>query len=189
MVQNQALAGNPKRLVRLFGVNLECQLNEFEPSTPDSSSMSSQGYTQSYTSNYMLQEKFKPIFMVKCYQIYQFFTRVNLHVGHLDSQGGELQIRAVATFEPKCSISKEDGHSKSRLGGDSSPASARLGSLKLGDSDEELDKKEEGKEGCCSMKVKEMWECRICQEKEDLLSWEAPCARNGTPKFAHKEYI
>ena len=59
-----------------------------------------------------------------------FLTKVNLYVGHLDRQGGELQIRVVATFEPKCSIPIEDGHSKSRLGGDSSPASARLESLK-----------------------------------------------------------
>ena len=88
-----------------------------------------------------------------------FLTRVNLFVWHLDRQGGELQIRAIATFEPKCSIPIEDGHSKSRLGGDSSPASARLESLKLGDSDEELDKKKEGKEEYCLMKVKEMWEC------------------------------
>ncbi|KDP36181.1 hypothetical protein JCGZ_08825 [Jatropha curcas] len=45
--QNQTTAlGNSKRL-RLFGVNLECQLDESEPSTPDgSSSLSSQGLTQ-----------------------------------------------------------------------------------------------------------------------------------------------
>ncbi|XP_022767014.1 B3 domain-containing protein At2g36080-like [Durio zibethinus] len=62
VVQNQAPAGNPKRLLRLFGVNLECQLDHSEPSTPDSSSLSSQGpsptthqfYSQSYTSNYMV---------------------------------------------------------------------------------------------------------------------------------------
>ncbi|XP_022747283.1 B3 domain-containing protein At2g36080-like isoform X1 [Durio zibethinus] len=54
IVQNQAPAGNPKRLLRLFGVNVECQLDEPEPSTPDSSSVSSQGpttqhfYSQSY---------------------------------------------------------------------------------------------------------------------------------------------
>ncbi|XWS66618.1 hypothetical protein CRYUN_Cryun05aG0215500 [Craigia yunnanensis] len=59
MVQNQEPAGNPKRLLRLFGVNLECQLDVSKPSTPDSSSVSSQGptnnqfYSQSYTSNYM----------------------------------------------------------------------------------------------------------------------------------------
>ncbi|XVF07597.1 hypothetical protein REPUB_Repub06bG0153100 [Reevesia pubescens] len=57
MVQNQAApAGNPKRLLRLFGVNLECQLDESEPSTPDSSSVSSQGPTthQFYSHSYML---------------------------------------------------------------------------------------------------------------------------------------
>ncbi|XP_065856613.1 B3 domain-containing protein At2g36080-like [Euphorbia lathyris] len=38
--------GNSKRL-RLFGVNMECQLDESEPSTPDgSSSVSSQGHIQ-----------------------------------------------------------------------------------------------------------------------------------------------
>lgn len=48
--------GNSKRL-RLFGVNLECQMDESEPSTPDGSSLSSQGpvhhqfYPQAYSSN------------------------------------------------------------------------------------------------------------------------------------------
>lgn len=47
IVKNQATAaGNPKRLVRLFGVNLEChQLDESPPSTPASSMVSSQGPT------------------------------------------------------------------------------------------------------------------------------------------------
>ncbi|XP_050226362.1 B3 domain-containing protein At2g36080-like [Mercurialis annua] len=53
--QNQTIPlGNSKRL-RLFGVNLECQLDESEPSTPDGSSMSSQGPNQQhqfYTSQY-----------------------------------------------------------------------------------------------------------------------------------------
>ncbi|XP_012468154.1 B3 domain-containing protein At2g36080 [Gossypium raimondii] len=61
MAENQGPGGNPKRLLRLFGVNLECHLDDSsEPSTPDSSSVSSQGptsthhfYSQSYTSNYM----------------------------------------------------------------------------------------------------------------------------------------
>ncbi|GMP49788.1 hypothetical protein CsSME_00016649 [Camellia sinensis var. sinensis] len=44
VVQNQTTpsSGNSKRL-RLFGVNLECQTDGSEPSTPDGSSMSSQG--------------------------------------------------------------------------------------------------------------------------------------------------
>ncbi|XWS22157.1 hypothetical protein CRYUN_Cryun29cG0010700 [Craigia yunnanensis] len=46
-----------------------------------------------------------------------------------------------------------------------------------------------GKEGYCSMKVKEMSECRICLEEDDLLSLEAPCACNGTLKFAHRKCI
>ncbi|XP_039021130.1 B3 domain-containing protein At2g36080-like [Hibiscus syriacus] len=46
MAQDQAPGGNPMRLLRLFGVNLECQLDDSsEPSTPDSSSLSSQGPT------------------------------------------------------------------------------------------------------------------------------------------------
>ncbi|KAK8540093.1 hypothetical protein V6N13_048812 [Hibiscus sabdariffa] len=46
MGENQAPGGNPKRRVRLFGVNLDCQLDDSsEPSTPDSSSVSSQGPT------------------------------------------------------------------------------------------------------------------------------------------------
>ncbi|EEF31854.1 transcription factor, putative [Ricinus communis] len=44
--QNQTIPiGNSKRF-RLFGVNLECQLDDSEPSTPDGSSMSSQGPNQ-----------------------------------------------------------------------------------------------------------------------------------------------
>ncbi|KAJ8754793.1 hypothetical protein K2173_012182 [Erythroxylum novogranatense] len=38
--------GNSKRRLRLFGVNLECELEESEPSTPDGSSLSSQGLAQ-----------------------------------------------------------------------------------------------------------------------------------------------
>lgn len=50
-VQSQTTAGNSKRQLRLFGVNLECELDESEPSTPDGSSISSQGptYQQFYT--------------------------------------------------------------------------------------------------------------------------------------------
>ncbi|XP_022723711.1 uncharacterized protein LOC111280506 isoform X2 [Durio zibethinus] len=72
----------------------------------------------------------------------QFPKKVNFHVGHRDSQGGKLQIRAVATLEPNCSVPKEYGRSKSQLGGDSCPSSTRLESLKSGDSDEELDERE-----------------------------------------------
>ncbi|GMI96687.1 ABNORMAL SHOOT 2, NGATHA-Like 1 [Hibiscus trionum] len=59
-----AAGGNPRRLVRLFGVNLECQLDESEPPTPESSSSmsvsrqqgpSAHGFynSRSYPSNYM----------------------------------------------------------------------------------------------------------------------------------------
>ncbi|XVE51771.1 hypothetical protein DITRI_Ditri02bG0067700 [Diplodiscus trichospermus] len=72
----------------------------------------------------------------------QLPTRINFHVGHQESQGGNLQIRAVATLEPKCSVPKEDGHIKLQLGGDSSPSSTQLESLKSGDSDEKLDEGE-----------------------------------------------
>ena len=60
--------GNSKRL-RLFGVNLECQMDESEPSTPDGSSLSSQGpvhhqfYPQAYSSNaynHMVRPDFCP---------------------------------------------------------------------------------------------------------------------------------
>ncbi|GFY97918.1 AP2/B3-like transcriptional factor family protein [Actinidia rufa] len=60
MMQNQTTpsGNNSKKLVRLFGVNLECQPeHESEPSTPDGSSTSSQGqahyhyYTNSHASN------------------------------------------------------------------------------------------------------------------------------------------
>ncbi|TYH16896.1 hypothetical protein ES288_A05G151200v1 [Gossypium darwinii] len=68
--------------------------------------------------------------------------RVNFSVGHLENPSGRLQIRAVATLEPKCSVPKEDQPNKSQLGGDSSPSSTRLESLKSGDSDEEPDERE-----------------------------------------------
>nr|QNI23773.1 AP2/ERF transcription factor [Camptotheca acuminata] len=46
IVQNQTTpSGTSKRLLRLFGVNLECQTDESEPSTPDDSFISSQGQT------------------------------------------------------------------------------------------------------------------------------------------------
>ncbi|XP_021294302.1 uncharacterized protein LOC110424123 [Herrania umbratica] len=74
----------------------------------------------------------------------QLPTRLNFHVGHLETltQGGKLQIRAVATLEPKCSVPKEDGRNKSQLGRDSSPSSTQLETWKSGDSDEELDERE-----------------------------------------------
>lgn len=74
----------------------------------------------------------------------QLPTRLNFHVGHLETltQGGKLQIRAVATLEPKCSVPKEDGRNTSQLGRDSSPSSTQLESLKSGDSDEEPDERE-----------------------------------------------
>uniref|UniRef100_A0A5B7C141 Uncharacterized protein n=3 Tax=Davidia involucrata TaxID=16924 RepID=A0A5B7C141_DAVIN len=43
VVQNQTTASGNSRTVRLFGVNLECQPDESEPSTPDGSSLSSHG--------------------------------------------------------------------------------------------------------------------------------------------------
>lgn len=42
---------------------------------------------------------------------------------------------------------------------------------------------EDGGEGCSK---KEVRECRICQEEDDEHSLEAPCACNGTLKFAHR---
>ncbi|KAK8524898.1 hypothetical protein V6N13_015895 [Hibiscus sabdariffa] len=67
--------------------------------------------------------------------------RVNFHVGQLENPSGRLQIRAVATLEPKCSVSKEDEHKNSQLGVGSTP-STQLESFKSGDSDEELDERE-----------------------------------------------
>ncbi|OMO70524.1 Intron-encoded nuclease 2 [Corchorus capsularis] len=74
----------------------------------------------------------------------QLPTRVNFHVGHLEtlSKGGKLQIRAVATtLEPKCLVPKEDGNKES-LGGDSSPSSTQLESMKFKVEDEEPDERE-----------------------------------------------
>ncbi|KAK8646018.1 hypothetical protein V6N13_119819 [Hibiscus sabdariffa] len=67
--------------------------------------------------------------------------RVNFHVGQPENPSAKLQIRAVATLEPKCSVSKEDEHKKSQLGVGSTP-STQLESFKPGDSDEELDERE-----------------------------------------------
>ncbi|XVF27159.1 hypothetical protein REPUB_Repub14bG0082600 [Reevesia pubescens] len=72
----------------------------------------------------------------------QLSTRVNFHVGQLESQGGKLQIRAVATLEPKCSVPKRDGHNKSQLGGNSSPSPTEAESLMSADSDDEPDERE-----------------------------------------------
>ncbi|GLU04953.1 hypothetical protein SLE2022_220800 [Rubroshorea leprosula] len=48
----------------------------------------------------------------------------------------------------------------------------------------------DGGEGCSSKKrMKEMVECRICQEEDDTHEMEAPCACNGTLKFAHRKCI
>ncbi|GMI77828.1 hypothetical protein like AT1G53800 [Hibiscus trionum] len=69
--------------------------------------------------------------------------RISFHLGHQVSRCGKLQVRAVATLEPKCSVPKQDGrNSKSRLGGDSSPSSSQLGPLETGDSDDEVDERE-----------------------------------------------
>lgn len=51
-----------------------------------------------------------------------------------------------------------------------------------GAGDDDCGKEGEGKTGYSSNKVKEMVECRICQEEDDLLSLEAPCACSGTLK-------
>ncbi|XP_058094182.1 uncharacterized protein LOC131240134 isoform X1 [Magnolia sinica] len=46
-------------------------------------------------------------------------------------------------------------------------------------------------EGCSKKTEKkgEMIECRICQEEEEEQAMEAPCACNGTLKFAHRKCI
>ncbi|KAJ4843450.1 hypothetical protein Tsubulata_041681 [Turnera subulata] len=48
----------------------------------------------------------------------------------------------------------------------------------------------DGGEGCSSVKeVEDMVECRICQEEDEEHEMEAPCACNGTLKFAHRKCI
>ncbi|OMO99497.1 Zinc finger, RING-CH-type [Corchorus capsularis] len=99
------------------------------------------------------------------------------------------RIIASACFEASSVNNNE-------LGEPSSTTTGNVVSVKK-TSDEEKTKEEEGKEGCCSKKLKEMVECRICQEEDDLLSLEAPCACNGTLKalevgkfkFAHRKCI
>ncbi|XP_050224281.1 uncharacterized protein LOC126673904 isoform X2 [Mercurialis annua] len=48
-----------------------------------------------------------------------------------------------------------------------------------------------GSSSCCCLikKGKEMVECRICQEEDDVFSMEVPCHCNGTIKFAHRKCI
>ncbi|KAK8542115.1 hypothetical protein V6N13_137317 [Hibiscus sabdariffa] len=45
VIQDQGARENPKRLLRLFGVDVECQLDVSGPSTLENSSVSSQGLT------------------------------------------------------------------------------------------------------------------------------------------------
>ncbi|KAE8722909.1 peroxisome bioproteinsis protein 2 [Hibiscus syriacus] len=72
-----------------------------------------------------------------------FPRRSNFHLGHQESHCGKLQVRAVATLEPKCSIPKQDGlNNKLQLVGDSSPSSTQPEPLETGDSDDELDERE-----------------------------------------------
>ncbi|XP_065867403.1 uncharacterized protein [Euphorbia lathyris] len=48
---------------------------------------------------------------------------------------------------------------------------------------------DEDEEDGSSSSFREMVECRICQEEDQLPSMEAPCACNGTLKFAHRKCI
>ncbi|XP_015869247.2 uncharacterized protein LOC107406616 isoform X2 [Ziziphus jujuba] len=50
-------------------------------------------------------------------------------------------------------------------------------------------KKSSGEEECSSNKEIEILECRICQEEDEIHAMEAPCACNGTLKFAHRRCI
>ncbi|TYH48285.1 hypothetical protein ES332_D10G057600v1 [Gossypium tomentosum] len=70
-------------------------------------------------------------------------SRISFHVGHLENHSGKLQVKAVATLEPKCSVPKQGEHNnKSQLGGDSCPSPTQPESWKTGDSDVELDERE-----------------------------------------------
>ncbi|KAK8524720.1 hypothetical protein V6N13_015732 [Hibiscus sabdariffa] len=70
-------------------------------------------------------------------------TRINFHVGHQENHCGKLQVRAVVTLEPKCSLPKQDGHNnKSQLGGNSSPSLTQPEPLEIGDSGDEVDERE-----------------------------------------------
>ncbi|XP_039012520.1 uncharacterized protein LOC120141805 [Hibiscus syriacus] len=72
-----------------------------------------------------------------------FLKRSNFHLGYQESHCGKLQVRAVATFEPKCLIPKQDGlNNKLQLFGDSIPSSTQPEPLEIGDSDDELDERE-----------------------------------------------
>ncbi|KAK8619437.1 hypothetical protein V6N13_133397 [Hibiscus sabdariffa] len=64
-------------------------------------------------------------------------------------------------------------------------------SMQRADDDDGKEVEGEGErvKGYCSKKMKEIVECRICQEEDDFLSLEAPCACSGTLKFAHRKCI
>lgn len=50
-----------------------------------------------------------------------------------------------------------------------------------------VDDNKNGEKGCCSKIL--LRECRICQEEDEQHQMEAPCACNGTLKFAHRKCI
>ncbi|XP_022722715.1 uncharacterized protein LOC111279914 [Durio zibethinus] len=92
-------------------------------------------------------------------------------------------IASAACFE---SSSVNEGQPNSTKNGNTNGVSVKK---TRDDDDDEKEVEGEGKKGSCSKKVKEMMECRICQEEDDLVSLEAPCACNGTLKFAHRKCI
>ncbi|KAE8707983.1 peroxisome bioproteinsis protein 2 [Hibiscus syriacus] len=66
--------------------------------------------------------------------------RINFHLGHQESHCGKLQVRAVATLKPKCSIPKQDGRNNNlQLSG---ATSTQPEPLETGDSDDELEESE-----------------------------------------------
>ncbi|XVF29571.1 hypothetical protein REPUB_Repub15cG0132600 [Reevesia pubescens] len=98
-------------------------------------------------------------------------------------------MASTACFEP--SLVSDEGQQPNSTTATTGNNTNVIVSLKKISDDDGANEEEEGerKEGYCSKKVKEMVECRICQEEDDFLSLEAPCACNGTLKFAHRKCI
>ncbi|XVF37581.1 hypothetical protein REPUB_Repub20aG0021700 [Reevesia pubescens] len=99
-------------------------------------------------------------------------------------------IASAACFESSSSVNEEQPNSTTTtttIVNNSTNVVVSLKKTSVDDDDEE--EEEEGKKGYCSKNMKEMVECRICQEEDDLVSLEAPCACNGTLKFAHRKCI
>ncbi|XVF37364.1 hypothetical protein REPUB_Repub20aG0001700 [Reevesia pubescens] len=95
-------------------------------------------------------------------------------------------IALAACFESSSSVNEKQPNSTTTTIVNNSTNVVSLKKTSVDDENEE--EEEEGKKSYCSKKMKEMVECRICQEEDDLVSLEALCAYNGTLKEFSPNY-